>query len=148
MSKYRSTKDIAATVRETLKQELPQWKFSVRYESYSGGSAINLALMEGPEEVIVGYAEERNQKQYGKPDHAQLNHYNFIGAHSERWKSELNSNGYILTPKGWEVMESATRILFKEHWDRSEIQTDYFCCAFYAHVNIGKWDRPYKVVVK
>jgi hypothetical protein len=29
--------------------------------------------------------------------------------------------------------------------DNSDIQTDYFDVGWYAHVNIGKWNKPYMV---
>ena len=28
-------------------------------------------------------------------------------------------------------------------YDNSDIMTDYFDTAYYLHINIGKWDRPY-----
>ena len=31
-------------------------------------------------------------------------------------------------------------------YDKSDAMTDYFDIAFYIWVNIGKWDKPYKVV--
>lgn len=32
------------------------------------------------------------------------------------------------------------------NWDESDIQTDYFNVGWYVDVNIGRWDKPYKVV--
>ena len=131
MSNYRSTKDVAATVRESLKRELPNWKFSVRVESYSGGSSIHLSLMQGKEEVLVGGT-----------GYAQLNQYTFgnKGLNTYPW-----NNGAQLTPAGWEVMAEATKILGREHWDKSDAQIDYFNCAFYMHIEIGQWNKPYQV---
>jgi len=31
------------------------------------------------------------------------------------------------------------------NYDRSDIQTDYFCVGWYVDVNIGKWDKPYEL---
>jgi len=31
------------------------------------------------------------------------------------------------------------------NYDRSDIQTDYFCVGWYVDVNIGKWNKPYEV---
>jgi hypothetical protein len=129
--KYRSTKDIAATIRSSLKAELPAWKFSVTYKSYSGGSSIDVRLMGGPEEVLEGGAGG-----------AQLNQYML---RSEYQESRQN-NGCVLTPKGWEVMSKANEIAHREHWDKSDAQTDYFNCAFYLHLGIGKWDKDYQVL--
>ena len=36
------------------------------------------------------------------------------------------------------------RTALKDHWDESDVQTDYFHCNFYLNMAIGKWDKPYK----
>lgn len=127
-----STKEIARTVRLALKQELPEWKFSVRTELYAGGSAIYVSLMSGPKEVILG-------EQYG-----QLNHYTLLNPTLVGIDGYKN-NGHVLTTEGWEVMVKVTEILSREHWDESDSQSDYFHCAFYRHIEIGRWNRNYKV---
>ena len=47
-----STKDVAARVREYVKMQWPQYKFSIRTQYYSGGSAIHLTLVSGPEKAF------------------------------------------------------------------------------------------------
>ena len=37
------------------------------------------------------------------------------------------------------VMKSA------DWYDKSDIQTDYFCTAYYIRVNVGKWHSPYQL---
>ena len=32
------------------------------------------------------------------------------------------------------------------NWDKSDIMTDYFDIGWYVYVNIGKWNKPYKLV--
>lgn len=129
MSTYRSPKEIAVTIREALKKELPSWKFSVTVKNYD---SITVALMSGPKPVTVD----------GK-GYAQLNHYTLLDGSSFR-PDRLN-NGCYLTHVGWDVMRKAAEILSREHWDKSEIQIDYFCCNFYRHLDIGKWDKWYQV---
>lgn len=132
MSAYRSTKDIAKTVRESLKKELPGWTFSVRTDHTS----IDVALMSGP----VPVQEDSASWDTG---YAQLNHYTLLlHTHEEQ---EGRCNGAKLTPQGWEVLAKAAEILSREHWDKSDIQTDYFHCNFYRNIAIGKWDKPYQV---
>lgn len=151
MSTYRSTQDIAKLVRETLKKELPGWKFSVVSESYSGGSAITLSLMQGPEEVVEAIQDisyqtgERVVNLLPFQGYAQLNHYQLLA--SEQGDKRL-SNGCVLTPKGWEVMVKAAQILSSEHWDKSDSMIDYFCCNYYMHVQVGKWNKEYTVKEK
>jgi hypothetical protein len=31
------------------------------------------------------------------------------------------------------------------YYDHSDAQTDYFNTAYYMHLNIGAWDKPYKI---
>lgn len=32
-----------------------------------------------------------------------------------------------------------------EWYDRSDAMTDYFDTAFYININVGRWDKPYKL---
>lgn len=81
------------------------------------GLSITVALMKGPR--LVG------------PEYAQLNHY-----YPDTWD---------LTPAGKIVMGKANEIMAGHHWDESNSQIDYFCCNFYRHLHIGKWNQPYQV---
>lgn len=131
MNKYLSTKEIAALVRAELKKRLPEWKFSVTYNSFSMGSSIDLRLMAGPEAVVAE-----------GPQHGQLNQYTFANPDS---RYPLRNNGVQMTQVGWDVMSKANDIIRTYHWDESEPQTDYFHCNFYYHLCIGKWNRDYQV---
>lgn len=148
MHAYKDTKDIAATIRERLKKELPGWKFHVRIERFAGGSSIEVALMEGMADVMEGVRDNMPlSPDYGKVkemgfQYAQLNHLAFGWADAEEKRL---TNGYVLTPIGWDVMKKASEIMLAERWDDSDAQLDYFCCNFYAHLNIGKWNKPYQV---
>jgi hypothetical protein len=134
---YKSIKDIAADIRAELKAQLPEWKFSVRVQTYSGGGSINMSLMSGPEQVVVPV--------WGRSGgYSQLNQYTFLNPQAGG-RDKLTSNGTELTPKGWEVMKQATEILSAPHWDESNSQIDYFCCNYYMHIEIGQWDKPYTV---
>ena len=31
-------------------------------------------------------------------------------------------------------------------FDKSDIMTDYFHTAYYMNINIGRWDKPYKLI--
>lgn len=35
--------------------------------------------------------------------------------------------------------------MMADHWDESDAMTDYFSCAYYIDINIGSWDKKYKV---
>lgn len=44
-----------------------------------------------------------------------------------------------------EYLEKVKAIMQLDHWDKSDIQSDYFHCAYYINIDIGKWDKPYEV---
>lgn len=45
-----------------------------------------------------------------------------------------------------EYLEKAKAIMHEDHWDDSDIQSDYFNCSFYVNISIGRWNKPYKLV--
>lgn len=58
---YISGVDTAKLIRQALKRQFPDTKFSVRYKSYSGGSSIDVYWTDGPrgaavERVTSGFA--------------------------------------------------------------------------------------------
>jgi hypothetical protein len=44
-----------------------------------------------------------------------------------------------------EYLEKVKAIMSVDHWDKSDIQSDYFHCAYYMNIDIGKWDKPYEL---
>lgn len=52
-ARYISTKDTAKLVRIALKKNFPGVKFSVRSESYAGGSSVHVRWVDGPTEKMV-----------------------------------------------------------------------------------------------
>ena len=58
---YLSAKDAAAMIRAALKVAFPGFKFSVRCESFSGGSAVTVRYNDGPHADAV----EMIAKQFG-----------------------------------------------------------------------------------
>lgn len=45
--------------------------------------------------------------------------------------------------KAFEYLEKVKEVLYRNHWDNSDVQTDYFSCSYYIAINIGKWNKPY-----
>lgn len=45
-----------------------------------------------------------------------------------------------------QILKTVLKCLSVGHYDRSDIMTDYFDCAFYQDIKIGGWDKPYEVV--
>lgn len=42
-----------------------------------------------------------------------------------------------------EYLESAYKIMLEGHWDKSDVQTDYFNCSWYNNIHVGRWNKPY-----
>lgn len=98
----------------------------------------------------------------------------FIGSHIEMLKiakangriyyeiegtiEALKISGYIQVNNYWlkdnfsgvalEYLEAAYKIMLEGHWDKSEIQTDYFNCAWYNNIHIGRWNKPYVLITE
>ena len=39
-------------------------------------------------------------------------------------------------------------IMKENHWDKSDLMTDYFNCAYYMSLNVGEWDKPHTKIPK
>ena len=61
----------------------------------------------------------------------QVNHYHYRDHYSGKAKELMT--------------KIVTAIYSGDYYDRSDAQTDYFDTAYYAHINIGKWDKPFVV---
>lgn len=135
MSNYRSIKEVAATVRTTLKKEFPNEKFSVTKESFSGGSALNVTLVQGIEPAFV------NDDSRG---YAQLNDYVLRDSKDYAEYTERRGN-VVMTQYAFDLMKKVERVANAENWNNSDAMTDYFDVNYYMHLSIGSWDKPYAV---
>jgi len=43
------------------------------------------------------------------------------------------------------LKEAVAAMRAAEWYDRSDIMTDYFDSAYYIHINVGRWNKPYEV---
>ena len=108
-------------IRNNIKKAFPAkegWKFSITKEHYS---KVNLYIMEAP------YGITKQVKGYES-----VNHFYIESSkdYSDRKKTDLMKMYAILSAN---------------HWDESDIMTDYFHCAYYMSMGIGKWDKAFKI---
>ena len=135
---YISTEQVKE-IRDSLKREFPAkdgWKFSVRREH---ASSVTVAVLAGPIEFCLytlpdfvdwqGPAHMHPERRLTRQTYAQVNQYHY----KERWDAESE-----------DVFDRMLAIIKKDWWDESDSMTDYFNTAFYFHLNIGKWDKPYE----
>ena len=66
-----------------------------------------------------------------KTDYEQVNTY-YI---EERYKGEAKA-----------FLKKAKAILMSGNHNNNDLHTDYYDVGWYADINIGKWDKPYKKV--
>ena len=100
-------------------------------------SSLKLTISQGSIDFIGNYIDT-NKNVAGDEDYirknsnVQVNHY---------WLDKQFSGEAL------EYLEKAKKILIADHWDQSDVQTDYFYCSFYINIDIGRWDKPYVFTV-
>lgn len=121
---YISAEDVQA-IRAELKTEFPKFKFGVR--KASGGLAVDVTIKQGT-------------CSFEGKTHAQVNEY-WIDSH---W---CDAEDAMVLKKISEIMHHAPgRAGGKKFFDHSDAQSDYFHTAFYTHLSIGSWNKPYTCV--
>lgn len=122
-----------------LKQIAKQYgiKLSV---SGSNSSTINVTIQEGKIDFfcnlvqcsdIYQISSHRSITKSAEQGYLQVNHY-----YLDRSFSDI----------ALECLEAIKAVLYEDHWDASDIQTDYFNTAWYIAICIGRYDKPYKVI--
>ena len=128
---YISTEEVKA-IRQELKKEFPNIKFSVTKES--GGLSVNVSIMKS-EEIDFTQSEAHPDSQLHYP----VNHY-YISEHYKNEPKKAETFNKVV-----EIIKKAPAIVSGEEWfDESDVMTDYFNCAYYFSVNVGKWNKPYQ----
>ena len=135
---YISTEEVKA-VRVALKESFKnKIKFSVRREHYS---SLNVSIISGEINFFDG---SLNRKDKYHPDavghvfdgHEQINEYypEYYGKHEMLIAEIIN------------IMKTApANVKGGRAWyDNSDAMIDYFDTAYYTHLNIGKWNKPYE----
>jgi hypothetical protein len=104
---------IAAKLKPILK------KFGLK------GSLIVLTIKSGSVDFFTDSGNPEDARKFG----IQVNPYWYKDHFTGKAKEALSE----IVP----AMYSA------DYYDNSDAQTDYFDTAYYVHVNVGKWNKPY-----
>lgn len=128
-----SAKEIAALLREEFKKELPGVKVSVRQTWATHTPEITVSIMEAPEAVLT----ERVQNGYLDM--------------ADSWMEGFRKPGETetiekLTPYGKELVGRIAGTLRSYNYNDSNAQIDYFDRNFFDRVEVGKYDKPFRVV--
>lgn len=132
-------KELAPAIKAVLKKY--GVKGSISVDNYS---SLVVTIKEGVLDFIGDankhnkeHAERRGERFYEVKDNYQVNPYyaseravdKKIGKFFKELVEAMNGKG--------------TKIA---NHDNSDIMTDYFDVGWYVNINVGKWDKPYKLV--
>ena len=136
---YISTDDVKH-IRNELKKELPQYKFSVVRDHHS---SVSISLMKGPAFNDYEYFDRYNNTittaNLSDGEHHQINQFHledFYGKENAEILSKIDTISRTAPAKNGG----------KVWYNDSDIMTDYFDIAYYVHISVGKWNKPYEVV--
>lgn len=103
-------KDIAKEVRKMLKAEMPDFKFAVRIDRFSGGQSLRIGIKEVP----AGFQFVRKN-----PNDFEVSYRPMV------WTIELR-----------DAIEQATAIGKRFNYDGSDAQVDYFDVNYYCTASV------------
>ena len=120
-----SLKEIACIIREYVKDVHNDYKFSVTTEYFSMGRSLYIAIMEAPADVYTATVTER-------PGYVQSINYR---VENEQFAPEFRA-----------VIKDVQSVMDSYNRQDCDSMIDYFDVSFYDHLDLGKWDKPYKIV--
>jgi len=124
---YINAKDVQA-IRNELKATFPNFKFGVRKSSGSHG--VDVTIKQGPTDFSDcfrgddGYAQINQYHTHMYGDHQAF----FDKVHEIIKTAPMRGEGFHAN-KGW--------------YDNSDAMIDYFDTAYYIHMSVGEWSKPY-----
>lgn len=159
-----ATKDIAKNIRDYVKAVYPNYKFSVTTESFSGGSAIEVALMETPVELtnkermrewfykdchlVYCYVPSKGRVERGDMTESEIEE--FIAYRLEDCLSTqtVKDSDTWINPVVRSVLDDVKALMNSYNYDDSDSMIDYFDVNFYGSIGIGKDLKPVAFVPK
>lgn len=126
---YITTNEVKA-IREGLKSEFPNHRFSVTKNSSS--SSVTVSVMKGPDNLLGDIGES-----YYGSGYILINHYH----------THMYGKYKTFFDKIVEVIKTApAKAVGGRGWyDNSDAMTDYFDTAFYFDINVGQYKKEYQV---
>lgn len=151
-----STTDIAKKLRDYVKKNYPDYKFSITSKYFSGGSEINVTLKQAPgeitnENIMKEYFEHNSAKEWWNNDTGKYEKYYEM---TDEKKKEVvkysvdrayvfnipstEENPSWMSPEVNKVMMDVRRQLESYNFDHSDSQSDYYDVNFWSHYDISK----------
>ena len=133
---YITANEVAA-IRAGLKARFPQFKFGVR--KGSGSLSVDVVIKQGPvdfiENYLAGATPGDNVDYIRKSGSLQVNQY---------WMQDTHSGEALKVLQG--VIDVIKTAPDRKWYDKSDAMTDYFDTAYYIHLSVGEWNKPYALV--
>lgn len=120
-------------INASLKKVMPKsWNWSL---SVSHHSTIVLTIQSAPVDLCTEWQENVNRRRMQENDQC-LNRPSYVQVNPYYPENQFDES--------LPVIEAALACLYEGHWDHSDSQTDYFHCAWYVNVNLGRWNKPFQ----
>lgn len=120
---YIATDDVRR-IRNALKAAYPNLKFSVRKEDCTN---VHVAILKGDLDLLSLF------------DASTITHYDVNPYHTHQYGKFVPLFEDILR-----IMKTAPE---KQWYNNSDSMIDYFDIAYYIHLTVGRWNKPYEVTV-
>ena len=116
-----------------LKDVVPKgWKYSLRVCNHS---TLYLTIRSAPVDILADLRDKKNI--YGDPM--------MYNEHTEVNRHGLSSYNCPWSDKYREIFQKIYDVMNDGNHDNSDIMTDFFDVGYYAYIQIGTWDKPFKV---
>lgn len=134
-------KETVTKVREALKVLNKEYGMKTSV-SGTNSSSLNVRITSGKIDFVQNRLDMlEGDMRYSEEEKA--NHRLYL----TKFNSGMQVNHYWLDTAfsgvALEYLEKVKAIMSVDHYDNSDIQSDYFECAFYINIDIGTWDKPY-----
>ena len=149
--------EISKLIKTDLKKKYPECHFSVVTKKFAGGGSISISLMSAPFEPFDNDIERMRRSDFYRQNSVENKIESFQQRHSNRYVQlnqcqlkdtdfENGCNGVLLTRQCFKIMKYVYQLSNSFNYDDSDSMIDYFNTNYYLHLNIGKWDKPFRVI--
>lgn len=141
-------KEVIQKARAAVKELNKKWNMKVTVSGLNS-STLTATVHSGALDLIANACEQK--------EHSKECAYNLTAVEIKERIEYLRNTRHIqinhyhletqFSGKAFEFMQELLDILNADHWDKSDLMTDYFNCSFYIDLNVGKWNKPYECMV-
>ena len=112
-----------------------------------------MAYMNQQKKAVIAAALKPVLKKYNLKGSLRVNHYSSIILNLKSGPIDFGGD-YVQVNPYWlddhydgialkALKEIKQALLSADYYDESNAQIDYFDTAYYYHIHVGKWDKPY-----